>query len=568
MAPGSPCDEIDLLAVNLGETVSPEVQTHIDSCPVCQRRLDALRGEMHNLQRAARAMDSATRPEPVGPADRSPSLPGAIGKYYVVGILGGGGQGTVYRVLHPELNRELVIKVARLSCATDSAERDLLVREGRVLADLDHPGLAHVHDLGFHDGRPYLVMDYVRGVTLEQHVANRRLTPTQAASLVAQVAHALASAHRRGVVHQDIKPSNILIDEAGRPRVIDFGLARLRGAWTGEAPQPSGGTAAYMSPEQARDEEARVGPQSDVFALGGVLYFLLTGKPPFAGPSWSEARERAARCDFDRTALQAAGVPRRLRAVCLRAMAADPSARSADACELAADLERALARPRGLLLAGAAVLLALALLGAWWALQRSGPDSQPQAQDGRDPALKQEPFKGSSVERDGTLLTLDSALPLRTGDKLHLECAVPAGVQAALFWFDSEGKVHALTEAEVVRGVLEYPAWPALVPLTGPPGTELILVCGSRSGKPSREGVQGVLLFEDQKEGGGGPLPRLPDGVKAVLVSEQRVRVIALRDVGAPERGAAAPAVERLEAVRLGLVRRYEFVAGLAFAHR
>jgi predicted Ser/Thr protein kinase len=558
MAPGCSCDEIDLLAVNLGETVSPEVQTHLDACPLCRQRLDALRGEAMHLRRAAQAMDSATRPTQVSHSADSPALPGAIGKYYVVGILGGGGQATVYRVLHPELNKELVIKLARFSCATDAEEQALLVREGRVLADLDHPGLARVHDLGFHDGRPFLVMEYVRGVTLEQYAAGRRLTPQQAAALVAQVAQALAVAHRRGVVHQDIKPANILIDEAGRPRLIDFGLARLRGAWTGEAAQPGGGTAAYMSPEQAREEEGRISPQSDVFALGAVLYFLLTGKPPFVGPGWQQAREQAARCDLDREALRTA--PRRLRTLCLRALAAEPGERHADAAELAADLERSLARPRWWLLGAATASLMLTVLGLWWAFHEPGAVPQPPVPDTRDQALKDDPLKLTTVERGQTVLTLDSALPLRTRDRLHLECALPAGVQPALFWFDQEGKLLELTETEVIDDRFHYPAHKKTVPLTGEPGTELILVCGGKGGNPGLKELQELL--------GSGPLPPLPEGVKGVLLSARAVRIKALRGVGDPVPSVASAALERLEKLRKGLARRYEFIAGLAFPHR
>jgi serine/threonine protein kinase len=196
----------------------------------------------------------------------------------VIAPLDAGGQGLVYRGLHPTLGRDVVIKLSR--AAGGPADRDRLQEEGRILADLEHPNLARVYDLDVHDGRAFLVMEYVRGPHLEQFARQRPPSPRQAAALVAPVAQALAAAHRRGVVHRDVKPKNILIDEAGRPRLIDFGLARLEDAWH-QAPSEEGevaGTLAYMPPEQARDA-AEVGPRSDVFSLGGVLYFLLTGKP-------------------------------------------------------------------------------------------------------------------------------------------------------------------------------------------------------------------------------------------------------------------------------------------------
>jgi serine/threonine protein kinase len=308
--------------MSLGEPVPAELREHVGTCSTCQERLKQLQETVGALRHVARVSASTTVTGPTRAEAEENPVPAAIGKYLVVGRLGKGGQAQVYRALHPELNRELVIKISGEPVQGGETERDLLVREGRVLADLEHPGLARVHDLGFHESRPFLVMEYVRGLTLAQHATGRKLSPRQASHVVAEVARALGVAHRRGVVHQDIKPSNILVDEAGKPRLIDFGLARLRGAWTGEAPQPSGGTASFMAPEQARAEADRVGPQSDVFALGGVLYFLLTGRPPFSGFDWLAALERAGRCEFDRNAVRSPGVPRGLQAICLKAMAA------------------------------------------------------------------------------------------------------------------------------------------------------------------------------------------------------------------------------------------------------
>jgi serine/threonine protein kinase len=147
------------------------------------------------------------------------------------------------------------------------------------------------------------------------------------------------------VVHQDIKPQNILLDEAGCPRLIDFGLARLRHAWSDRVDPSWGGTLAYMAPEQARLEIERIGPPSDIFALGGVLYFLLTGRAPLAGRDEAETWDRARRCDFDAGALRAAKVPRRLERICLKALAADPARRYASAAELGRALRRYRLRP-------------------------------------------------------------------------------------------------------------------------------------------------------------------------------------------------------------------------------
>ena len=265
-----------------------------------------------------------------------------IGKYVVVCALDAGGQADVYRAVHPTLGKEFVIKLSRKPQPSDHAERDRLVAEGKILAELDHPNLARIHDLDFHNGHAFLAMEYVRGRNLDQQTKLQRLTVRQVAQLLVKLAHCLAVAHRRGIVHQDIKPKNILIDEAGEPRLIDFGMARLRHAWA-ESPEEPGavsGTPAFMAPEQARGETHNVTQTSDIFALGAVLYYLLTGKAPFAGSTLRESLDQAARCVFDRSALRSAGVPRSLEKVCLRAMAPEPAKRYSNAEDLARDLQR------------------------------------------------------------------------------------------------------------------------------------------------------------------------------------------------------------------------------------
>ncbi|HEX8199704.1 MAG TPA: serine/threonine-protein kinase [Isosphaeraceae bacterium] len=270
-------------------------------------------------------------------------LPSFIGKYPIVGTLGRGGQGVVYRGIHPGLQIDVAIKVGLRPPTPGRIDPGELEREGKALAGLVHPNLVRVYDLGVDaSGRPFLVMEYVPGCNLRQHAAQIRPEPRAAAALVAAVARGAAEAHRHHLTHLDIKPENILIAKAGPPRLIDFGLARLRDAWTEETGS-SGGTLAFMAPEQARGEV--VDARGDIFALGGVLYFLLTGNAPFPGRDHGERLDRACRCDFDRSALRAAGVPRRLERICLRAMAADPAGRYASADELAADLQR-FARPR------------------------------------------------------------------------------------------------------------------------------------------------------------------------------------------------------------------------------
>jgi serine/threonine protein kinase len=259
-------------------------------------------------------------------------IPAAIGKYLVVGRFRHSGQAEVYRVVHPQLHRELVVKLAVPTVGTDN--RSEVIADGKRLAELDHPNIVRVHDIDFHDGHPYLVMDYVRGRTLGQYAREERVTPRKAAALVAEIAGAVAFAHRRGIAHQDIKPDNILIDEKERPHLIDFGLAWQQDAWSDSPEQSEGGTFAYMAPEQARLELERIRPLSDIFSLGAVLYFLLTGEAPFRATLSADCWHRARKCDFDRSAVKRAGVPRRLASTCLKAMSCEPARRFGSAGEL------------------------------------------------------------------------------------------------------------------------------------------------------------------------------------------------------------------------------------------
>ncbi len=281
-----------------------------------------------------------------------------IGRYLVVETIGRGGQGDVYRVVHPELGKEYVLKLARRSIASDADGRDGLSREGRLLAGCDHPNLVRVVNLDFEEGRPFVVMEHVQGLNLEQYARQHRPGPREAARIVAELARAVAYVQARGIVHQDIKPTNVLIDEAGRPRLIDFGLARLRHAWAEDGAESSGGTASYMSPEQATAGDANnagIGPWTDVFGLGGVLYYLLTGRPVYRGSSRFSVLQLATKAEQVPPRKLDPRVPRGLEWICRKALASDPAGRYRTANEM----ERALRRFLRLRWIGAAAMVAL-----------------------------------------------------------------------------------------------------------------------------------------------------------------------------------------------------------------
>ncbi len=338
MAEGHCPPEEELIPLATGETAADSVQTHLRSCPACRQRVQQLQAEVSDLRKSLHVGPAATpspdalvflqqtvdappgtNETPLGSRGReSPEQPitgTTIGKYLLVDVLGRGGQGLVYLAVHPTLGKQVVLKLCRASRKEGDSAQRRLVEEGKLLVKMEHPNLARVYDLDVHEGQPFLVLEYVPGCSLEQQARQQRYTPRQAAVVVARVARALAVAHGLGILHLDVKPANIVLDDRGEPRLIDFGMALWRHAWAGPAdPDDSiGGTPAYMAPEQARGELDGLGPRSDVFALGGVLYFLLVGHAPFTGKSVGEILGRAERCAFDPADLKTAGVPRALR---------------------------------------------------------------------------------------------------------------------------------------------------------------------------------------------------------------------------------------------------------------
>ena len=560
-------EEEDLLPIALGQPASNELQIHVSDCPSCQKRLEHLHSEASTLRRALQGGSSTVDFLPVEIAPPGDRTPATIGKYFVVGKLGQGAQATAYRALHPVLHKELVIKYAKKPVDATPEERNALVREGRILADLEHPNLAKVLDLDFHESRPFLVMEYHRGVNLEQAVHQHKLPPREAAALIAPLARALEAAHRRGIVHQDIKPANILIDETGKPFVLDFGLARLRDAWSAGAEQPAGGTVSYMAPEQARAEAAKIGPASDVFSLGAVLYFLLTGNPPFRAGDGYETMKQAGRCEFDRDALRAKGIPPRLAAICLRAMATEPEQRYRRAEDMALDLDRYLHRPRKVLMLAAAAAILLVAVAVWhfWpaasvSVERPLAPAHQLLITAIRRTEKGEPLRHTiSATKD-----LTDRAPLKRGDILELSYEVPRGYQSALFFVNSAGEVRELEPLQVhLVGATDRVRFPAKGDwqVDDPPGPALFLACANRSVKPSLDEMRRVLQEDGDKTM---PLP-VPDEKKYLFPFN---RVEPLEEPRGAVETPYSRLRDRLERLRVNTASKYDYVWGVALPVR
>jgi WD40 repeat protein/tRNA A-37 threonylcarbamoyl transferase component Bud32 len=267
--------------------------------------------------------------------DSLPQLPG----YEVQRLLGKGGMGIVVLARQERLGRLVAIKLP-LHSLTDEGQARFL-REARAAAGLRHPNICTLHEVGEHQGRPYLVMDYIDGPTMREGIGQAP-TARRSVEVVALLARAVAHAHARGVIHRDLKPSNVLMERAtGQPVLMDFGLAKLLDD-AGDQLSQSGtvqGTPAYMSPEQAAGKSGHVGPLSDVYSLGAILYELLTGRPPYAG-SIGEVLKLVQTEDPLPPRRINPRIHPDLETVCLRAMAREPGQRYPTALALAEDLER------------------------------------------------------------------------------------------------------------------------------------------------------------------------------------------------------------------------------------
>jgi len=295
------------------------------------------------LREAARVLATASADpgqttELAGPAADAPRLI-SFGDYEVIEELGRGGMGVVYKARHTRLGRPVALKMILSGSHASAQQQARFLAEARAVARFQHPHIVQIHEIGEHDGRPYFSLELVEGGSLAERLKQSPLPDTEAARLMEVLARAVHHAHGRGVVHRDLKPANVLLTPDGTPKVADFGLARFLGADGGQTADGGVvGTPSYMAPEQAAGRGGEVGPLTDVYALGAILYQCLTGRPPFQGATLMETLSLVQQEPPDRPRLYNPRVSASLQAICLMCLAKDPHDRYPSAEALADDL--------------------------------------------------------------------------------------------------------------------------------------------------------------------------------------------------------------------------------------
>jgi len=359
-----------------------------------------------------------------------------VGRYFVLSQLKNDGHGDVLLAVHP-IGTLVVLKFLRRD--VDQSLEVLIQSEAEVLAQLRHPRIAGILDIGRHDERMFIAVQHIPGQTLDQYVRQRQLSPERIAILMSSVARTLSAAHAKGILHLDIKPRNVIIDPAEQAHLIDFGAARVSNSLRDDTVAGGflSGTAAFMSPEQANEAIDRIGVRSDVFGLGGLLYYLLSGSAPFAAADFQSALSKAR---IGSVPPLTTAVPRELRRICEQATKADPKHRQPDAGALANQLERfssrRVLRRRAVKIGLVGFGLLLLSLVLWQSLR---PPSAP----ARDPQLWVRVIQNS----ESPLIQESQAMTL--GMTIRVMSDIPEQTYAALYCLDAGGQLSELGSLDV-----------------------------------------------------------------------------------------------------------------------
>jgi tetratricopeptide (TPR) repeat protein/predicted Ser/Thr protein kinase len=318
-----------------------------DLCRDCPDLLDELKQHIRHLEEMKSLLSTAPHdqrqttsypaPTPSSPVAPLPSVPG----YEILGVLGRGGMGVVYKARQLNLKRLVALKMIRDGAHAGPEDLARFRIEAEAAAQLQHPHIVQIYEVGERDGLPFFSLEFVEGGSLAAKLNGAPLPPRPAALLVASLARAMDAAHQRGIIHRDLKPANVLLTADGQPKIADFGLAKkLDDSAVQTRSGAVMGTPAYMAPEQAAGRTREVGPLTDVYALGAILYEALTGRLPFKGANLRETLEQVCSQDPVPPRRVQPKVPRDLETICLKALAKEPARRYASALALAHDLER------------------------------------------------------------------------------------------------------------------------------------------------------------------------------------------------------------------------------------
>lgn len=410
---------VELIECMVDSNTTPE-----QACMACPELLPMVQERWRLIRKIEAEIDAIFPPEQQGRHVAKPpridgDFPGIPG-YHILDVLGHGGMGVVYKALHQKLNRVVALKMLLSGRYSSEHERKRFAREAKAVAQLKHSNLVQVFHIGEVDGCPYFTMEFIPGPSLAKKLAGAPQPPRFASQTAAMLALAIHAAHEGGVIHRDLKPSNVLLCADGSPKIADFGLARyLESGPDITRSDARVGTPCYMSPEQVTNRPGTVGPLGDLYALGAILYEMLTGRPPFRGETAADTERQILTDDPIPPSRLNSKVPRDLENICLKCLQKDPKRRYANCAALAEDLHcyergepvsaRAVGRiaktakwirrrpAQAALIAGGIAVAVASIGGAFWLVSASAERSRVVDGDLREASAREESGSWSQV---------------------------------------------------------------------------------------------------------------------------------------------------------------------------